>query len=140
MLADGVDLPDLRPAPQERFIQGLQVLEGDAGRRIREERRRPAGDEDQEEIVVPKSFQKFFCLLCRLDAPFVGLRVPGGDGLEGGRWLLVAALDYAQAAVQGISQDFSSGPGHRSRGFTHRQHEDAARLEDFVPDHYTPVF
>src|SRR3712207_3105546 len=56
VLADGVDLAYLRAAPQECAVEGFEVFEGDTGCRIRQERRGPSGDENQQEVFVLELF------------------------------------------------------------------------------------
>src|SRR3984885_10083231 len=51
MLADAVDLIDVGAAPQQRFVQGLLVVERDPRRRQREQSRAPARYQTQRKIV-----------------------------------------------------------------------------------------
>ena len=139
VLTDGVDLTYLRPAPQECSIELFEIFEADIGGCVGQERRRPAGDEDQQEVPFLQALQEFLSSLGCLDAALVGLRMPGDDGLEGLGRFLVSALDHAQTTAQSFSQNFSGGPGHRPRGFAHRQHEDALRLEGLVSDLHAPA-
>ena len=131
--------PIVRPAPQERTGELLEVFEGDAGSRVRQKRRSPAGDEDQQEVTILQPIQKLLNPFGRPDAPLVGLRVGCGDGLERLGRLLAPRLDHAQTAAQSLSEDLSGGPGHRPRGLANRQHKDALRLERFLPNLYAPV-
>ena len=45
---DGVDLPDISPAFEQIARESLQIRQLDGRRRVREQRRSPAGDERKE--------------------------------------------------------------------------------------------
>jgi hypothetical protein len=99
VLADGVDFAYLRSAAQEGPVELFKVLEGNAGCRVCQERRRSAGDEDKQEIPLLKLLQKLLYFFGRLGASLIGLRMGGDEGLESGWRLLVASFDHAQATV-----------------------------------------
>src|SRR4028119_363265 len=52
VFSDGVDLPDIRPAPEEVLRELFEVPDLDGRRRVGEQGRRPTRDEGQEQIPL----------------------------------------------------------------------------------------
>src|SRR5215211_1882457 len=95
VLPYGVDLPYIRTAPEEVSCELLQVSQLDGRRRIREQRRRPARDQGEQQISLPQGPGQILYLPRRLHAPFVRLGMGGEDGLEVPRTRFVAVFgDY----------------------------------------------
>ena len=123
VLSDGVDLPDISPAPQEVARKSLQVGQLDGRRRVREQRRSPARDQGEKQIPLLQRLDKLLYLSSRLYAPLVGLGMGGENGLEVLRTSVVAVFGNDEPAGDLLPEKVPRGIRHRSRGLARRDHE-----------------
>jgi hypothetical protein len=82
MLADAIDLIDVRAAPEQRLVQGLLVVERDPRRRQGKQSRAPARYQAEREIVGAEAFDEFQDSARRVLPCRVGNGMGGLDHLD----------------------------------------------------------
>jgi hypothetical protein len=135
VLADGVDLAYIRPAPEEVSRERFQVREGYGRGGVGKERRGAAGDQGEQEVPVPEGSRELLGPARGLHALLVRLGMGGEDHLQPLRGGFVAVLGDDKPALEALAEELLGGTGHRPRRLARREHEDPLRLEPFVAGH-----
>ncbi len=127
VLPDRVELIDVGARREHEPRHRLLVGQGDGRHRRRGQRRAPARDQDQQEVVGPGGLGERPDPVGRGLAARVGHRVPGLDQADAGRLGEIAVLDHHEAVGDALAERGLGGGGHGARGLPRPHHEHAAR-------------
>ena len=119
VLAHAVHLVDRRAALEQRLVDGLLLLERDAGCGQRQQRRAAARDQAQHEVVGGEPLRELRDALRGTPAGFVGHRVRGFDDFDAARLRLVGGRHMVVARDHQARQRRILGP-QRIDGLRHR--------------------
>ncbi len=126
MLPHRVELVDVGARRQQEARHGLLVAKGDRRHRRGRQRRAPARDQDQQQIVGAGGLGEGPDLLGRGLPARVGDRVPGLDQADADGIGEVAVLDHHEPVGDAVAERVLGGRGHRARGLPRPHHEHPA--------------